>query len=153
FALRDTGPACSWEIRRAAIRSLALVCKDEEKGPPDPLATRALLEVLRSETTINKVRLEAVQALGSIGKPKDERAHKTMLTALKKEKNSRDQVIAVWAYVGLMVQDAMTVEYLDALLALLKSSDVATQAQAARALGEVANEVNIKLKDEGLRKV
>src|SRR5205823_144742 len=141
----------SWEIRKAAIHSLALAGKDEEKGP-DPRAMAALLDVLRSETSA-KVRLAAVMAIGSMGKPKVALTQQRVIDALKKELRARDQTIVVWANVGLMVQDRLSEAYLEAVLSSLKTGDVPTRAQAARALGMVAPQVKKELAAKDMKEV
>jgi HEAT repeat protein len=134
-ATKDRG---SWEIRKAAVGSLARVSKDKVMGP-DPRATAALLEALKDYAA--KVRLEAVMAMGSMGKPTNEMTRQTVIRAMQNELRERDKTIAVWAYVSLMALDRMSEAYLAELIKFLESKDVATRTHAARALGMVGPEV------------
>src|SRR5262249_3359287 len=86
---KDSG---SWEIRKAAINSLARVAKDKQMGP-DPKATVAVLEVLNREYCA-KVRLEAVMALGAMGKPNNEMTRQEVVIARQHEVIQRDKTIA-----------------------------------------------------------
>ena len=134
-ATRDRG---SWEIRKAAVGSLARVSKDKVTGP-DPRATAALLDALKDYGA--KVRLEAVMALGSMGKPASEMTRQTVMRALQNELRDRDPTIGVWCYVGMMALDRMADTYLAEIIKFLKKGDVPTRTHAARALGMVGPEV------------
>jgi hypothetical protein len=154
-ATKDAG---SWEIRRAAIRALAVAGKgmDEDKGP-DSRATTALLEVLRRETSA-RVRLEAVRALGTMGKPASGKPasrmiQQSVIVALQKELRDSDRTIAVWANAGLLLQDRLSDSYLDTLLNDLKTGDVPTRGQAARALSLVAPELKKQMAAKNLKDV
>ncbi|MBI1916357.1 MAG: HEAT repeat domain-containing protein [Planctomycetes bacterium] len=142
---KDTG---SWEIRKAAINSLAQVGWGQTG--PDPRATAALLDVLKRETC-SKVRLEAVMALGSMGKAADQLTRRAVMVALKNELSERDRTIAVWAVVGLMVQDTLSKDYLNAVLKFLEKGNVPTRAHAAYALGMVASEAKKQLEAKDVK--
>jgi len=141
-ATRDRG---SWEIRKAAVGSLARVSKDKNTGP-DPRATAALLDALKDYGA--KVRLEAVMALGSMGKPASEMTRLSVMRALQNELRDRDPTIAVWCYVGMMALDRMADTYLAEIIKFLKSKDVATRTHAARALGMVGPEVKKQMRNK-----
>src|SRR5262249_4350587 len=150
---KDTSSLSSWEIRKAAINALALAAKDKEKGR-DARATAALLDVLRSQVErSSKVRLEAMMALGTMGKPGSPQTRQTVIQALQKERKARDRAMSVWAHVGLLLLDQPSRDNLDSLLNFLKDEDVPARAHAAYALGEVASDLKQQLAEKDVKEV
>jgi HEAT repeat protein len=95
----------SWEIRKASIMALRRIASDRRNGPNDR-ATRALSFLLNDP--VHLVRIEAIQAVGYMDRPKDEallkrlRSKLTELTNVTDHSSVNDIKCALWAHVSLM---------------------------------------------------
>jgi len=143
----------SWEIRKAAIGSLAKAGVDKKKKTaPDPRATQAILYALRTGPTTEgsaRVRLEAVMALGAMGPPASPMTKLAVTRALQGRLRDRDKTVVVWSHVALMaLENKVTEPYLKGIATMLKDRDVEARIQAARAMGQLggfADKEHIKL--------
>jgi HEAT repeat protein len=142
----DTG---SFEVRRMCIRALEQ-CGYTGAGPapgmhppPDPRVTAALHNSCRAaHEPASLVHLEAVIALGSMGKSADPMLQKKTEDVLVAMIGHRDRSVAIWAMVSLVALDykdpRLTTEAIVAKLAeFLQAKDQRTRLQAVRALGLV----------------
>jgi HEAT repeat protein len=137
----------SWEIRFAAANALGVAGKDEQ-NVPDVRALRALIDA--TDDVSKEVRLEALQSLINLGpptSPNDVAQIKVLLE--RKIKADKDKSVAIWARIALMRMDAAAINdaNLTAIAKLLKTADLATAVQAARALGVVGPEAKGKVSD------
>ena len=121
----------SWEIRKAAAIALGAAGGDKEKGP-DPRAVNALVTALSDKC--GQVRLEAVIALGVLGKPATKTETDTVLTALTGRFKDHDKMVAIWAHASYMAVDGINAKRLTDIAAYLKNSDVTARCHAAKAL-------------------
>jgi HEAT repeat protein len=130
-AANDKG---SWQIRKAAILALRRIGSDAKNGP-DPVATRALMQLVRFEKTYY-VKLEAVQALGYMDKPAIPELHKSVLAALEAVAADRtNKVMPMWAHVSIMALDKVTDERIKQITKNLDSPELEVRGQAVLALG------------------
>ena len=126
----------SWQIRKASILALRRLGSDAKRGP-EPVATRALLQLVRYEK-IYYVKLEAIQALGYMDKPPDAALHQSVLEALRVvtgDRSSGGKVMSMWAYVSLMALDKVTDEGIKHITKNLDSTVLEERGQAVLALG------------------
>jgi HEAT repeat protein len=125
----------SWEIRRAAIA--AIIEAGATKTGPDPRVTRALLASLEDHAA--QVRLEAVVALGQMGRPDDGLLLDHTLRALKAMTADKDKTVDIWARLSLMaLADKTNAVDMDFLTKCTKSGELSrVRTQAVRALGTV----------------
>ena len=140
-AAEDTA---SWEIRKVALGSLALIGGDQKKGP-DARAVSALLKGMSDHSA--KVRLEAVMGIGTMGQPTNSGLRRQVITALQLRLNPRvekDKTIVVWANISLMAIDQLHEKYVGEVKKLLGGGNVPTRTHAARALGLVAGDLKKK---------
>ncbi len=126
----------SWEIRRASIA--AIIEAGATKTGPDPRVTRALLLALQDRAS--QVRLEAVLALGRMGRPDDGVLLDHTLRTIKGMVNDKDKTVDIWARLSLMaLLDKIDDADMDYLTKSVKSSEPQrVRIQAMRALGAVA---------------
>jgi HEAT repeat protein len=130
----------SWEIRRAAIA--AIIEAGATKTGPDPRVTRALLVSLEDHAA--QVRLEAVVALGQMGRPDDGLLLDHTLRALKAMTADKDKTVDIWARLSLMaLADKINAVDMDFLTKCTKSGELSrVRTQAVRALGTVGTKSN-----------
>jgi HEAT repeat protein len=121
----------SWEIRKAAVIALGAAGGDKDKGP-DPRAVNALVAALSDKCA--QVRLEAVIALGVLGKPAAKTEADTVLTALTGRFKDHDKMVAIWAHASYMAVDGINAKKLSEIAAYLKNTDVTVRCHAAKAL-------------------
>ncbi len=125
----------SWEIRRASIA--AVIEAGATKTGPDPRATRALLTAVEDRAA--QVRLEAVLALGQMGRPDDGVLLDHTLRVLKSMTADKDKTVDIWARLSQMALmdkvDDVDLQYLSKCAKIGELSRV--RVQAVRALGVV----------------
>src|SRR5579885_1117720 len=92
YRVEDPG---SWEVRRAAIRVLAVAVFDKKNGP-DPRALTPLSRVLGQGEPSALVRMEAAQALGMIGRPARDTDRALVTRALRNALYDPDKCVQLW---------------------------------------------------------
>src|SRR5207302_8125741 len=104
------------------------VYSQPKKLGPDSRAYMTLLSALSDSAS--KVRNEALQGLLMFGTPGDQRL-KTQMTRdlLRLVSIEREHSIVVWAYFGLMLNDGVKDDYLNAMVKLMQTVDVPTRCQ------------------------
>jgi HEAT repeat protein len=127
----------SWEIRKAAVIALGSAAGDKEKGP-DPRAVGALVYALEDKCA--QVRIEAVIALGILGKPNGKDHGDAILTALANRFRDHDKTVQVWAYASYMALDGVNAKKLNDMAKYLKSPELAARCHAAKALSMFGSE-------------
>jgi HEAT repeat protein len=147
--VRRAADPISWEMRQAAILSLASVAPDKMVGP-DANAVGALAKILspanpNTAERSSRVRLAAVMALRILGQPKDGNALEQAREALRRAIKDPDKTVAVWARAGEMVVDpqtneAVTKERLKGITDCLDDKDVSVKVAAASALGALGRD-------------
>ena len=125
----------SFAIRRVCVAVLATA--GQTPNGPDPRATHTLLAALSDRAS--QVRLEAVLALGEMGRPANSDMQVLVLTGLKKLLNDRDKTVVLWVHVASMaLVDKVDDADLDYVTRSLKTSELErVRVQAVRALGVV----------------
>jgi len=124
----------SWEIRRASIA--AVIEAGAAPVGPEPRVTRALLSSLEDHAAA--VRLEAVVALGQMGRPDDGLLLAHTFKTLKGMTNDKDKTVAVWAHLSLMAMDKVDDADMAFLTKCVKVGELSrVRVQAVRALGTV----------------
>jgi HEAT repeat protein len=121
----------SWEIRKAAVIALGAAAGDKEKGP-DARAVNALVVALSDKCA--QVRLEAVIALGVLGKPAAKNETDFVLTALTGKFKDPNKMVAIWAHASYMAVDGINAKKLSDIAGYLKHTDVTVRCHAAKAL-------------------
>ena len=122
----------SWEIRRAVIAALGNVGRG-----PDPRAVRALANLLLGKEEYSSlVRLEAVLALGNLGRPASPIDQRLVGQALQVAKKDPDKAIQIWAWASqIAIERITTLEGTSFITQQLhKGKDVNIRVNAARAL-------------------
>ncbi len=134
--VRGVGDGSTYELRSACIIALIVAGVDSEKGP-DTRVTDAL--ILRTKAGIEpttQVRLEAIIALGAMGRPHDPRKLAQVLSALKENFPSSNKVIRIWSHVSIMaLEDKVDKNYLKIIADYLKDRERDIRVQAVTALG------------------
>jgi HEAT repeat protein len=140
LATKDKG---AWEVRQAAVLVLARAGARSSAGGPDPRATYALIAALRDDNT-HFVRLEAVQALGSMGRPSEQRVLRDLTAALNLQASTgtstTGRVLAIWSLAALVnlysdkLDNRETEVHLKKIGAFLKSPTLELRVTAATAL-------------------
>jgi HEAT repeat protein len=135
-ATQDGG---SWEIRKAAVFSLARAVFDD-KQPVNSQAIEALVGRVphRSELSA-QVRLEAVMALGIIGALNTQDKAK-VVAALERAESDPERMVGIWARVGLMAyKNDVSEKDMKVLIDFTKSKELPLRTHAARAMGTIAS--------------
>jgi HEAT repeat protein len=128
----------SWELRQAALSSLASVAGDKKNGP-DPQAAAAVAKLLNppEKSAIEKssrVRLAAVQCIRDLGRPQGNE-YDLVHKALEKATSDPDKTVAIWALVAKMeLEDKFLDQQISELTNHLKGKDVSAKITAAAAL-------------------
>jgi HEAT repeat protein len=140
--VKGVSDPATWEIRHACIAALRTAGRDPHGGP-NVNVEHALVSALHDPTY--RVRLEAILALGALGRPEDKNLFLTVTRALQDRLTSeRDPAVKIWVYVALMALDEVTDKSLQAVVRYLKHSDVKVRIEAARGLGGIAGKIKSK---------
>jgi len=125
----------SWEIRHHCVSTLWRVGREQKTGT-DEAIYEALLAVLTFEKTY-QVRVEALQGLGSLGRPTNPALLSKVVDRLEVYSRSENKPLAIGAYSSLVaMQEGKTAEgSLVAISKFLESKRLETRIQAANALG------------------
>jgi HEAT repeat protein len=141
----NLGSTATWEVRHICIIALITAGVDEKKGP-DPRVTDAL--ILRAQQyyePADQVRLEAIMALGAMGRPQDPKMLAKVVTILKAGINFRspNRSIRMWSHVALMaLEDKVYEKELLAIADNLKDKEAAVRVQAVAALGALEDKAH-----------
>jgi HEAT repeat protein len=145
--IRHIRDPISWELRQAALSSLASIAKDFGKAGPDKDAVAAVAKLLSTgDEKSAQVRLAAVSALGAMGKP-DDKELKLATDALEKATRDPDKTVSIWAWVALMTLDKVTEERLSTVAQNLKVKDPMVKVTAALALSALKKDALPRLGD------
>jgi hypothetical protein len=137
----------SWELRQAALSSLASVGQDFNKAGPDKDAVAAVAKLLSTDDEKSaQVRLAAVTALRVMGKP-EVKEFQLAKEALEKATRDPDKTVAIWAWVALMTLDKVTEERLSTVVQHLKVKDPMVKVTAALALSALKKDAVPKIGD------
>jgi len=134
--VRGVGDSSTYELREACIIALIVAGVDPKKGP-DERVTNAL--ILRSKVGIEptaQVRLEAIIAMGAMGRPQNPAKLSQVLSAIRENFQSTNKVIRIWAHVSIMaLEDKVDKKYLDVIAKYLKDEERDIRVQAVTAFG------------------
>jgi len=135
-ATQDGG---SWEIRKAAVFSLARAVFDD-KQPVNSQAIEALVARVSHRNELSaQVRLEAVMALGVIGVLNTQDKAK-VVAALERAESDSERMVGLWARVGMMAhKNDVSEKDMSILINFTKSKELPLRTHAARALGTIAS--------------
>jgi HEAT repeat protein len=134
--VNDSG---SWQIRKASILALRRIGGDKKDGPHRDVSLTLAFRAKRDQAF--QVRIEAIQALGYMGPPKDATTYasvrKTLeeLTNVNDNAKANDTILAIWSHVSLMALDKVTEKQLKEITKHLTSSQLAVRGEAVLALG------------------
>ena len=127
------GDGGSWEIRQAALTSLAAVAREKDRAP-EKRVIDAFERGLRDPSA--QVRLAATMSIGALAlKPQTPvgiRLARALQAVALKQKNA---MVAIWSYVGLMAMDKVKTQHLKSLAKFLKHRKPTARSSAARAFG------------------
>jgi HEAT repeat protein len=141
--VKGLGDSSTWELRHACILALIVAGVDEMKGP-DPRVTDALL--LRINTFYEptfQVRLEAIIALGALGRPQDPKKLQQVIAGLRQHFNSSNKAIKIWSHVSMMaLEDKVNTKDLDTIAGYLSERDRDVRVQAVTALGALQSKAH-----------
>lgn len=136
--VKGVGDGSTWELRSACIHVLILAGVDPKAGPDLRVTDSLLLRANSFYEPTRQVRLEAIIALGAMGRPQDPKKYAQVVAALKSQQNfnSADKVIRIWSHVSLMaLDDKVNDKYLDTIVKYLKDPERDIREQAVMALG------------------
>jgi HEAT repeat protein len=134
--VNDSG---SWQIRKASIIALRRIGGDKKDGPHRDVTLTLTFRARRDEAF--QVRIEAIQALGYMGPPKDGKTLESVDTTLKGLTNindnsdPKDKILAIWAHVSHMALFKVTDDEIKEVTKHLTSPHLAVRGEAVLALG------------------
>ncbi len=132
------GNTSTFEVREACIIALRAAGADPAKGP-DPRVTTALIARLNPATEpTRKVRLQAIMALGGMGRPQDPNMYTQVMNQLKGPFTfkSRDKVVKLWSHVAIMaLDDKVDENYLKTIVEYMGDRERDVRSHAVRAMG------------------
>ena len=134
--INDTG---SWRIRRASILALRRIGSDKKEGPQSR-ATDSL-SILALHDPAFQVRIEAIQAIGYMDKPKDkvrlERVHRALMGLTNVNANTKDNdiILAMWAHVSMMALTEVTDKEIKDITQHLSSPALEVRGQGLLCMG------------------
>lgn len=135
--LRAIKDGSTWGIRRAAAYALGTIAFDQA-GQPYPDALQALARATRD--SCGQVRMEAVNAIISLGQPPNPADRQAVLRLLHESFDDKDRTVVVWLHVAIMKMDRVSEAQMRPIARLLKDRDPRVRTQAAIALGKLAME-------------
>lgn len=148
--IKGLGSSSTWELREACIAAIIAAGVDEKTGP-ETRVTDAL--ILRTKPgsygePSRQVRLEAIIALGALGRPHSPQKLQQVLGALRDHYRSSDKVIRIWSHVSLMaLEDKIEQKDLKMIVEYLGDPDREVRAQAVTALGAMRDKADKHIKD------
>jgi HEAT repeat protein len=150
--IRHIHDPLSWELRQAALASLASVGRDVNRAGPDKDAIAAVAKLLtNTEEKSSQVRLAAVTALRVLGKVDvgalEEKELALTRSALTKATGDADHSVAIWAWVALMTLDKVSESGMSEVIRYLKDKDAMVRVAAVMALGALGPDGKAKLND------
>jgi HEAT repeat protein len=137
----------SFEVRRAVVNALSSVAADKKFGP-DPRTVTAIANLLlRDEEKSGQVRMQAVMALGALGRPVQQAEFLLAKQALVRALKDPDKPVVIWATVALMAIDRVTEEGLSTVARYLKGKELIPKVNAAEALLAMGKEAKSRIPD------
>jgi HEAT repeat protein len=143
--VKGIGDASTWELRSACIHALIVAGVDPKKGPDTRVIDALLLRTNTFYETTFKVRLEAIIALGALGRPQNPEKLRQVLATLKSPANynSQNKTIRIWSHVSLMaLEEKVNAKYLQTVADYLKDREADVRAQAVMALGALEDKAH-----------
>jgi HEAT repeat protein len=136
----------TFDLRLSAIKALMMAGPDPKKGP-DYAVTKALLTHAQySQERSAEVRLYAIIALGSLGRPQHPQELGEVLGTLKNvPKYEKNRAIRMWAHVGMLVLDVDTnydKELKEIVKTLEEAPEAAMKSHALMALAALKDKSN-----------
>jgi HEAT repeat protein len=95
----------NYELRILAIKAL-MIAGPDKTGPEASVINALILHVLPSQELSAEVRLNAIMALGSLGRPNNATLVQTIIRNLRSAAETRNRAIRIWSHVALLVLDA-----------------------------------------------
>lgn len=125
----------SWEIRNAVAIALGTIGRDENGWP-----YVNVLEALgrgAADRESKDVRLSALQSIINLGPPATGTPPHLRMALEKRLRDEKDNIVKIWVRVAIMRIDQATITdaNLQTIAKQLKSTDLETRIQAAKALG------------------
>lgn len=141
----------TYDVRKACIIALRAAGVDAKKGP-DPRVTDALIARLNPfAEPSDEVRLQAIMALGGMGRPQDPKKYGDLLRGLRAQNvyNSPHKIIKLWAHVAIMaLEEKVDEKYLERTVAdYLKSEERDIRMHGLMAMGALGTKANAYAKD------
>lgn len=134
--VNDSG---SWQIRKASILALRRIGGDKKDGPHRDVSLTLAFRAKRDQAY--QVRLEAIQALGFMGTPKDGATARSVILTLEgllqvnENALPNDQILAIWARVSMMALTEVKEKDLKEITKTLTSKHLAVRGESVLALG------------------
>jgi HEAT repeat protein len=133
--VHGVGDGSTWELRHACIMALIVAGVDPKKGPDSRVIDALILRTKVFNEPTAQVRLEAIIALGAMGRPQDPTKLKMVVGAIKEHERSGNIPIRIWAHVSLMaLEDKVDKKYLELIAGYLKDRERDIRVQAVTAL-------------------
>ncbi|HEY7156389.1 MAG TPA: HEAT repeat domain-containing protein [Gemmataceae bacterium] len=134
--VKGLGDTSTCEMRKACITALIVAGVDPKEGP-EPRVTDALILRTKPYWEPSKlVRLEAIIALGAMGRPHDPKKLSQVLGALREHYRSTDKAIKIWTHVSLMaLDDKIQQTDVNMIVKYLNDPDREVRKHAVTALG------------------
>jgi HEAT repeat protein len=137
--VKGVGDPRTYETRQACIMAL-IACVEKEKGPEPRVTDVLILHTKPYYEPSNEVRMQAIIALGAMGRPRDPKKLEQVKGALHDHDRSSDTAIKIWTRVSLMALEEEVNEKDVNLIIVRSLSDPNREVrkQAVTALGVVA---------------
>jgi HEAT repeat protein len=136
----------TWEVRHMAILSLIVAGVDEKKGPDERVTEALVQRAIAVNEPADQVRLEAIMALGAMGRPQAPKMLDYVVKNLRTRPenfNSRNKAIKMWTHVALMaLEDKVYEKELAAIADNLKDEEAAIRSQAVACLGALEDKAH-----------
>lgn len=137
--IAEDGPQSpTFDLRRAALATLAIVARDPGKSPDK----RAVIAMTKgSIDSAVAVRLEAAKGLGMLGRVTDPMVLSTVQPlvekALQNFSRDKDQRVVIWGTISAMALDKVDPAKIQSIAGFLRSPDVSIRQHAALALAAI----------------
>jgi HEAT repeat protein len=131
LAFRTTDPQ-AFEVRHVCVMALSVAGRTA--NGPDPRASEALITASKDPTA--RVRLEAVMALGTMGRPMDSTLQGKIDRALRARLMDTDKSVAIWAHASQMLFEGKATDAgVKPVIKGLTDPDMHVRLQSAKAVG------------------
>ncbi len=136
----------SWEVRRAAVYTLAEIGRGKTNtDPPDSRCVSAMLTALKDQTF--QVRMEGIRGFGKLGRPAESDLAAEVESELRRLTLDRDRVVSLWSWMSLMCVTDVNPVAVKAIRDHMQDKEARIRSASIRALAQLGSHARFAVPD------